>query len=247
MLTSTFIHAQGIGPATEKRIWNSGASNWKRFLEIRHETGLSERQISILSPVIEESIKRFDAGDYAYFAKRLPRREHWRTFGELGDRAVYLDIETTGTSIGAGITIIGIYDGKATKTFIKGFNLEDFADELEKHPVIITYAGSAFDIPHLKHAFPGTKFGQLHIDLCQTLHRLGYKGGLKHIEQVLGLERQDAITGLSGWDAVRLWHEWENGSKESLDMLVEYNRADVENLKYLAEFSYTKLKRACIG
>ncbi|MEN6521228.1 MAG: ribonuclease H-like domain-containing protein [Armatimonadota bacterium] len=247
MLTSTFIHAQGIGLATEKRIWESGASDWLKFVEMQSEIGLSYRQLALLSPVVEESITRFDAGDYAYFAECLPKREHWRAFGELGDRAAYLDIETTGTSLGDGITVVGIYNGKTTKSFIKGFNLESFADELKKYPLVITYAGSTFDIPHLLHAFPGTKIDQLHIDLCPTLHRLGYKGGLKHIEHVLGLERQDEIAGLSGWDAVRLWREWEYGSKDALDTLVEYNRADVENLKTLAEFAYTGLRHAHMG
>ncbi|MEN6372645.1 MAG: ribonuclease H-like domain-containing protein [Armatimonadota bacterium] len=247
MLTSTFIHAQGVGPATEKQIWDSGASDWRKFLDMQGEIGLSERQLAILSPVVEESITRFDAGEYSYFAECLPKREHWRAFGELGERAAYLDIETTGTGLHDEITVVGIYNGKTTTSFIKGFNLEDFADELKKYPLIVTYAGSTFDIPHLIHAFPGTKIDQLHIDLCPTLHRLGYKGGLKHIEHVLGLERDDEITGLSGWDAVRLWHEWESGSQESLDTLIEYNSADVENLKTLAEFAYTELRRTCMG
>jgi uncharacterized protein YprB with RNaseH-like and TPR domain len=78
--------------------------------------------------------------------------------------------------------------------------------------------------------------------LCPTLRRIGYKGGLKSIEEQLGMCRNDGIRGLSGWDAVRLWHEWEDGRQESLDTLVDYNRADVENLKFLAEFAYNELR-----
>jgi uncharacterized protein len=245
MLTSTFIHAQGIGPTTEKRIWQAGVTDWAEFIARHAEMGLSARQLAMLLPVVEESVARLDAEDYNYFARRLPNREHWRAFGELGERAAYVDIETTGMGIGSGITVIGVYDGITTKSYIKGFNLEEFVEDIERFPLLVTFCGATFDLPHLRHAFPGTKLDQLHIDLCPALRRIGYKGGLKSIEQQLGMVRADGIKGLDGWDAVRLWDEWEFGNKESLDTLVDYNRADVENLKWLAEFTYGELKKAC--
>lgn len=145
--------------------------------------------------------------------------------------------------MGAGITVIGLYDGIDMKSFIKGFNLEDFAEEVAKYPLLVTYAGGSFDLPHLRHAFPGVRLDQLHLDLSPTLRRLGYKGGLKRVEKVLGVSRSDGVQGLDGWDAVRLWREWEDGSRAALDTLVEYNRADVVNLKQLAEFAYDGLRR----
>ena len=244
MLTSTFIHASGIGAATERRIWEAGVADWTAFLDADGRVGLPEHRRALLLPVVEESVERFNSGDFHYFARKLAAREHWRAFGELGDRAAFIDIETTGMSLGAAITIIGIYDGRAMKTFVKGFNLEDALDEIEAHPLLVTYAGATFDLPHLRHAFPGTRLGQLHIDLCPALRRLGHKGGLKSVEQQLGIARSDGVRGLDGWDAVRLWREWEYGSREALDLLVEYNRADVVSLKYLAEFAYRQLRNA---
>jgi len=246
MLTSTYIHASGIGPLTEKCIWQSGITDWESFLSGYKSIRLSDRHTEILLPVVEESINRYEEQDYGYFARKLVNREHWRTFGDLGERAAYLDIETTGTYLGAGITVIGIYDGHNTKSFIRGYNLDEFPAEIEKYPLLVTYCGATFDLPHLRHAFKGTKLDQLHLDLCPALRRLGYKGGLKHIEQELGISRKDEITGLDGWDAVRLWHEWEDGSKEALDLLVAYNAADVENLKILAEFAYNNLRAQCL-
>jgi len=243
MLRATFIHANGIGPATERRIWDAGVHDWESFLDRREDVGLSGRQCALLVPVIHESVDRFDAGNYRYFARRLASREHWRAFGELGNRAAFLDIETTGMHLDAAVTVIGVYDGVETKTFVKGFNLEDFADEIESYPLLVTYSGATFDLPHLRRRFAATKLDQLHIDLCPTLRRLGYKGGLKLVEQDLGITRPDHLLGLDGWDAVRLWHEWENGSREALDLLIDYNRADVVNLARLAEFAYRELRR----
>ena len=33
MLTSTFVHAPGVGPATEQMLWSQGAIDWKSYQE----------------------------------------------------------------------------------------------------------------------------------------------------------------------------------------------------------------------
>jgi hypothetical protein len=86
------------------------------------------------------------------------------------------------------------------------------------------------------------RFDQIHIDLCPALRRLGYRGGLKSIEEQLGIVRRPETQGLGGWDAVRLWHEWRRGRREALDLLVAYNTEDIVNLEALLEFAYPKLR-----
>ena len=50
------------------------------------------------------------------------------------------------------------------------------------------------------------------------------------------LARDSDIQGMSGEDAVRLWHVWErDGNRNALRLLVDYNMADVVNLKPMAE------------
>ena len=51
-------------------------------------------------------------------------------------------------------------------------------------------------------------------NLMYLLRRIGYTGGLKAIEQLLGVTRSEDTTGGTGFDAVRLWHEYERGSTE---------------------------------
>ena len=234
MLTSTFIHTQGIGRKTERAIWQSGLTTWSDFLTGHAACPLADRQRTLLIPTVEESVARFAADDYAYFARALPSGEQWRAYHDYGPRAAYVDIETLGMGMDDAITVIGLYDGNETKSFVKGFNLEAFADEIGKYALMVTYAGASFDLPHIRRAFPGLRLDQMHIDLCPTLRKLGLKGGLKHIEDVVGLKRPAEIEGMSGWDAVRLWNEWEWGSRESLDLLLAYNACDVVNLKPLA-------------
>ncbi|MCZ7406608.1 MAG: ribonuclease H-like domain-containing protein [Candidatus Methanoperedens sp.] len=47
--------------------------------------------------------------------------------------------------------------------------------------------------------------------------------------------------GISGFDAVRLWNMYERGDDEALELLIRYNREDVENLKIIIEMTYPKM------
>jgi hypothetical protein len=41
MLTSTFVLLKGIGPATERRLWQDGVADWSAFLGRSLITGIS--------------------------------------------------------------------------------------------------------------------------------------------------------------------------------------------------------------
>lgn len=186
-------------------------------------------------------------GRHHYFAVRLPSREHWRAWPEFRRDVAFLDIETTGLSIGRdAVTVVGIYDGRRKRSFVKGVNLEDLPQALQGKKVLVTFNGLRFDVPFLRRAFPRLPLDQIHVDLMHPLHRLGFYGGLKGIERQLGIERSDETRGLSGFDAVRLWNAYEGGDEDALETLVAYNLEDVVNLEPLAEFAYRALKRLCL-
>jgi uncharacterized protein YprB with RNaseH-like and TPR domain len=102
----------------------------------------------------------------------------------------------------------------------------------------VTFFGSVFDVPYLSAKFPDLQFPALHFDLCFAARRLALRGGLKHIEQGMGIDRHQAISGLDGLDAVRLWFQWRRGDTIARDTLLSYNRADTENLVLLADRFY---------
>jgi hypothetical protein len=233
MLTSTFIHIQGIGYATERRIWEMGARTWSHYLDMHPALPLAQGKKSLILPVIEESASRLENKDYAYFGRVLPAKEHWRAVSEFGDDLAYLDIETTGCGYEDGITIIGLYDGYDMQTFIRGENLADFPEAVSRYRVLVTFFGSGFDLPFIRRTFPDLRLDQLHVDLCHLLRRLGFSGGLKRIEGQLGIRRRPETEGLDGYDAVRLWNEHLRGSEEALDLLLLYNKEDVMNMESL--------------
>src|SRR2546421_9562614 len=215
MLEATFIHCPGIGEKTERKLWSYGARSWSDYLTIRDVLRISQAQRNRLELLVLESLERLAAGDYAWFARVLPQREHWRAYPAFRDRVAFLDIETTGGMEPEDLTVVGLYDGANLRQFVRGMNLHEFPEAIADAAVIVTFFGTGFDLPFLRRAY-GMEFPQLHIDLCFLLKRLGYSGGLKQVETGFGIHRSPETRGLSGWDAVRLWREYRRGSQDSL-------------------------------
>lgn len=239
MLTSTYIHIPGIGKTIEKRIWESGHCQWDEFLQNLDCVSIPATKKERIEQGISESKEHLEIRDFEYFANCLPGAEHWRAFEHFSDSVAYVDIETTGLSASSScITVVGIYDGKDAKTYVKGIDLENIVEELEKYEVLVTFNGARFDLPFIQHEFPEIKFNHLHVDLMYPLRRIGLTGGLKAIEKKLGIQRTDDTVDITGFDAVRLWHEYESGSEEALDLLLEYNREDIVNLKTIIMQTY---------
>ncbi|NIM06058.1 MAG: exonuclease [Armatimonadetes bacterium] len=243
MLTNTFIHIPGVGPAAEARLWAHGVRTWRDFLREPAELPFSQAQQRHMRGYLLDSEKALEAGNHRFFAQLLPSREQWRAFPEFSHRLAYLDIETTGLGRDAEVTMVGLFDGRNYRAYIKGINFSEFPRDIRKFSLLVTYFGTCFDLPFLTQRFSRLKFGQLHIDLCYLLRRLGYCGGLKHIEEKLGIKRSAETTGLSGFDAVRLWREYKQGKKSSLDLLVRYNMEDVTNLECLMRFGYNHMQK----
>lgn len=240
LLEHTFIHIPGIGPKTEKRIWESGIYTWQDFLKADRVI-INPSKDRMIRYELERSLRHRD--EIRFFQNRLSSDQMWRLFQDFRDRAVYLDIETSGGFQGVDeITVIGLYDGDSVFTFVNGRNLEEFEIAIASYELVITFNGSTFDLPFIRRGFPHIHLPPAHIDLRFVLNRLGYKGGLKAIEKSMGISRESDIEGLNGFDAVLLWkaHQW--GDREALKELIRYNTADIVNLEPLMEMAYEKMK-----
>ena len=170
-----------------------------------------------------------------FFAEKFPFSQQWRLWNQFRDDAVFLDIETSGYY--GDITVIGLYDGRETKTMVRGFNLnkEVFEKEMSKYKMVVTFNGASFDLPVINRYFR-TKFNMPHIDLRFACSKVGLNGGLKAIERKIGIKRADEVSTIMGSDAVYLWNMWKTtGNRKHLDLLVQYNEEDIVNLKPLAE------------
>ena len=244
MLTSTFVLLKGIGPATERRLWQDGISHWSTFLSRPAIPYISSMKKCWYDDVLANAQSRLAGGGADFFRTCLKSRDHWRLFDTFRHRTLYLDIETTGHSAREGlVTVVGLYRNGRMQSLVRGENLaEDHLQAaLEQTDLLVTFFGSVFDIPYLQTAFPHVNFNKPHFDLCFAARRLGLQGGLKYIERELSIPREAAIEGLDGWDAVRLWHQWRAGDESALDLLLRYNAADARNLEPLAELLFDRM------
>ncbi len=141
----------------------------------------------------------------------------------------YLDIETTFMGV---ISVVGIYrpDWGVWQLVGGGVTDVNLYAALEGIQSIVTFNGASFDLPVIrKRLHADLRHEYEHIDLLRICHRRNLYGGLKVVEQRLGIAR--ATAGISGRDAPQLWHLYETyGDEAALQTLLHYNREDVINL-----------------
>jgi uncharacterized protein YprB with RNaseH-like and TPR domain len=245
MIRNTFSLLKGIGEGLERKLWRKGILEWGDFLDTPRIGFISDERKKLFDDALVSAKNRLSEGDLGYFAELLKPREHWRLYEEFKGEAVCLDIETNGYPPWSGgyVTVVGLYDGYDYKAFVRGKNLsaEDLEKELSGYRYLITFFGSGFDMPFLKETL-GVTFRGAHFDLCFGARKAGLKGGLKRIEEEMGIERDESVKGLDGYDAVKLWREARYGNQDAQDLLITYNRSDTVNLYPLSGIIYKKLR-----
>jgi len=239
MLLHSFRHVQGIGPARERSFWAANCRTWNDLLSGSFDRSLIRIPDALLSYVkeaIRSDLDAFDRRDLEALASSFRQRDHWRFYRHFSERAVFCDIETTGTDPASSlVTVIGLYvPGEGPRVFIDGFNLDRFPETLARFEILVTFNGSSFDVPFLKRAFPDLRLPPAHIDLRWLCREIDLKGGLKQIEKSIGLARHEDVKGFSGAEAVVLWQRFiRHHDPSSLRLLVRYNLEDTVNLERL--------------
>ena len=237
MLQHTFCHIPGIGMKTERKLWEAGITRWAHW-QTPSPIRLPAAARLDAARVLDGSLAALE-NDPNFVTGRLAGTEPWRIFPHYRDRTAYLDIETTGLDDYAEVTTIALYDGHEVFTYVNGRNLDDFADDIQKYQVIVSYNGKSFDVPFLERYFR-IRLEQAQIDLRYVLARLGFKGGLKGCEKQLGVHRGN-LDGVDGYFAVLLWHQYkDNNDERALETLLAYNIEDTVNLEKLAVEAYNR-------
>jgi len=238
LIQHSFIHIPGIGLKTEQRFWECGIRCWDDFspdCPIR----MSPSKMRTINTSLEASRRHLKAQDPNFFSERLPPNQHWRLFSSFRESTAYLDIETTGLDAWrCEITTVVLYDGKSVQYYVNGRNLDDFTEDISKYKILVTYNGKSFDVPFIEKQF-GITLDQAHIDLRYVLASLGYAGGLKRCEYLLGISRGDYLKDIDGYFAVLLWYDYaRNSNRKALETLLSYNIQDTVNLETLMVTAY---------
>jgi uncharacterized protein YprB with RNaseH-like and TPR domain len=243
-LTNSFIGVSGVGEATERRLWQAGVTRWDDYDPVvaRDCRGVGATTADRIEAFVDEAPERLDDGDALFFDERFPASERWRLYEDFRDEAAFFDIETTGLDEHRDdVTTVSVHRDGETRTLVDGggtspdhepLTRERLADALDA-PLFVTFNGLRFDQPFLETSLGCSLDDAAHLDLMYPCKRLGLDGGLKRIEQDVGIDRDRP--DISGRDAVRLWREYERGDASSLETLVSYNREDTVNLRRLMD------------
>jgi hypothetical protein len=262
MLRGTFQLVAGVGPRREGQLWRAGLIDWEQLGDAPPGL-LPPRLRASLSAAAADAGVALAAGDLPALAAAIPASEHWRLYAAFADRAVFLDIEADlalrhpewapafprGCETGEarhlrareGIAAVGLLGPAGPRVLLSGRDLAEAPDAIPPSCLLVTFNGSAFDLPALERAFPGWRRPAAHVDLRPLLARLGHRGGLKSIEQQTRIGRPEHLRGLHDQGAVWLWRQGVRGESQALRLFAEYNLYDAVNLRPLMALAYNGL------
>src|SRR3989344_7775420 len=148
MIRNSFIFLEKVGRRKEKSIWQQGIRDWQDFLKAKEIKGISREKKYYYDRKIREAQQALLDNDSSFFVGKLPAVEIWRLYNHFKEEAGYLDVEVD--SYGK-IILVGISDYYHSNFFVKGVNLskEMIEKELSKYKILVTFNGSAFDLPKL--------------------------------------------------------------------------------------------------
>lgn len=239
MLENSFVHLPGIGAETEQRLWAQGLCTWDQLDGNLSEVFGAQRARQV-AQALDESRAARQAGEFSYFQERLKGADMWRLFpallhAGLRERIAYLDIETTGLGFPPqckSTTIAVLFQGQLHLEH-EPARKKELLRAVEVHAkLLVTFNGGTFDLPFLRREF-GLTLRHPHLDLRYWLARLGFKGGLKKIQQAFREVPQRESMDIDGFDAVRLWRLHERGVARALETLYTYNAEDTVVLEQL--------------
>ena len=240
MIPNSFVIFPGVRHSIEKQIWETGITDWCDASAALLKQWISGSDLDACRIALEER-------DARHFNDALLGSDRWRLYQDFIDEAAFLDIETTGLSPGDSVvTMVGVLDRGGFTAYTRGKNLGELPEAISKNKLIVTFNGTSFDLPFVRHEFETTGQADLfdhaaHLDLRYVMRRAGYTGGLKRIEQTLGVGRKTALSKLSGRDAITLWRMADEGEKGAMETLIRYNAEDVASLPDLASIAYDEL------
>ena len=228
MITNTFLHIRGISKRQEEVLWQQGVTDWTLFA----------KDAPVSRPcALNDSVDALSSGDAEFFARALPKAEHYRIALEFPDDVMFLRVETTGSSLYYdSLTMVGWSFGKSYNVYVAGEDSSAFLEAIRRAKVIVTFNGTMHDCKFIQKHFPEMVLPSAHIDLRYCAKRAGLSGGRTAIEHAVGLVRLTATES-----APVLWHRYRRRDSAALRRMITHNHADIEAQKVLQDACIARL------
>ncbi len=238
MLESTFIHLPGIGAKRERALWEQGIRAWDDLerASFPQASLLRPRETESIPTVLARSRDALARGDMDFFARRLPKREHYRIALTVPHLTAFLDVETTGLSTYYDhITIVGVSLAGEYYCHIRGADKAALARLLSRAACLVTFNGSIFDTKFMAREFPDLKLPEAHVDLRFFGRSVGLAGSQKAIERAINVQARSHVANVDGAMAPVLWYQYQMGDSAACRTLIEYNHADIVGMQAILD------------
>lgn len=234
MITEALLHCRGIGPVRLAKLHVAGIRSWTDVTE-RSECLPSGFRAEVRDEA-QRCLAALAAGDIRYFVERFQSADQWRIVAHYLEETTFFDIETTGLTNDASITVIVCWHRGRLHRFVEHENLDDFLSLLDEVSLLASFNGNSFDVPRVLDAFHIPALPCPHVDLRWSCHHQGLRGGLKAIARHFGIVRPADLQDVDGDLAVHLWNRWRmDNDRAARELLVRYCSADVLMLVLLAQ------------
>ena len=160
MITNTFLHIRGISKRQEEVLWQQGVTDWTLFAK--------DAPVSRHS-ALNDSIDALSSGDAEFFARALPKAEHYRIALEFPDDVLFLHAETTGSSLYYdSLTMVGWSFGKTYNVYVAGEDSSSFVEAMRRAKAVVTFNGTVHDCKFIQKHFPEIlpKYRWQQVSLC---------------------------------------------------------------------------------
>jgi len=229
-------HLPAIGAERLKRLREAGINSWS---ELRRQPpsllNLNANRWGCVCRELDKCERALKDKDLTYLMSVFHASDYWRVLASFFPDLTFFDIETDGLSWDSTITVIVCRHGDQFYRFVNGENLEEFLDFLDGVQLLVSFNGNSFDVPFVLRTFNIPDLPCPHLDLRWVCYHEGLRGGLKRIEQRLGILRPPELIGVDGAEAVQLWLQWQSaGTPEARSLLLRYCCADVAALELVA-------------
>jgi len=241
-ISKALLHLPGFGPKKVETLRARGISSWDELIG-HHEWDLPgfESDPPVWINEIKNCQQAASTGDLRHLINTLHRSDHWRILADCLEYSTYLDIETSGEQQDSEITLIICKHRGVLHTFTAERNLNKFLDLLDEIDLLVTFNGVSFDVPQLENHFRIPLHDIPHIDLRWVCYHAKLRGGLKKVENAIGLIRPTDLIGVDGAEAVWLWQRYKETRNEALlHRLTRYCAADVIGLELLSKWLIAK-------
>jgi uncharacterized protein len=241
-ILKALLHLPGFGPKKIESLRTRGISTWDELIGTQacDLPGFESDPPDWIN-AIKKCQHAASSGDLLHLINTLHRSDQWRILADCLEHATYLDIETSGDQQCPEITLIICKHRGSLHTFTAERNLNKFIELLDEIDLLVTFNGASFDVPQIENHFR-IPLGHIpHIDLRWVCYHAQLRGGLKKVENAIGLIRPPDLIGMDGAEADWLWRRYkETGNVALLHRLTRYCAADVIGLEFLSQWLIAK-------